>query len=902
MRLAPPAAQRGFLLVTVVLILGVLAAMALLLSMHASLDSALSTKHVESTTLDYLAESGVQHAKWHLAQNTGCSVYTDLPDTPFAGGTYGASINPKSGSPVTIAATAGLADGTTRTLTLDGIKVYDRAAPSVAVLVPGAEGKDAWIEGESGHTNHNKDDNELRTSSQIGNEYRTLLQFDLTALPSGAVVHTATLELYLQSFGSSDVVEAHVLLRDWTENGVTWNAYDGVSAWDTPGGDYDPASAGSFLADGTGPKAMDITDVVANWASGAQPNYGLMLLSPPSAGGSANKYHSSDKSNEPHPKLTLTYICECGRECPGIAIGDTIILSTDNAGILGGLNYDYVDLIEYNPPIDNGTLFLDGALTSLNKSINAVHVLQNGHIVMSVADDTTIGGLSFKNEDLVVYDPMADSATMYFDGSLHFAQDENIVSVHILNNGNLILSTDGGATLGGVSFSGKDLIEYNPVSMSASIFFDGDATTLSEDITAVHVLENSHIVLAAKGATSLGGLSFSAADLIEYDAATDTATFFFQGSSLFSNPSESIAAAHVYGDDGPVVGAFLDQFNAVAYNGNDGTLDWAGDWQEIGEFDGPSSGDVRVPTAGQVVSGPYLAIGLDGTGVGASREADLSGAISATLSFWYEQDVGFGPGAVMLEVYDGASWNLVHTYTVDTDFYIGAAAVFQSFDISAYAASDTQIRFTVSDASAGGNFFLDDILIDMSVGGGSSGGGNGGGGGPGQCDGNFRDEFNAPDYNGTDGSLDWAGSWEEVNESDGPRRGDEQVAPDPIASPSPPSNQLRVRDNDGGGEGVRRALDLSGAGTATLSLMYKRYSLESSSDYVAVQMSTTGVSGPWTEVTRFQGPANDVGYQNFSQDVSSFISPNAAIRFLGSATLGGFDDVWFDDVDIQCAP
>lgn len=169
-------------------------------------------------------------------------------------------------------------------------------------------------------------------------------------------------------------------------------------------------------------------------------------------------------------------------------------------------------------------------------------------------------------------------------------------------------------------------------------------------------------------------------------------------------------------------------------------------------------------------------------------------------------------------------------------------------------------------------------------------------------EGTFRDEFNATEYSGNDGTLSWAGDWREINESDGPRRGDEQVVPDPLASPPPPSNQLRVRNNDGGGEGVLREADLTGALSATLSLLYRRAALDDADDYVAVEVSTDGAAGPWTEIVRFQGPANESAYQPFSQDISAYVSGNFAIRFISSPDLGNRDDVWFDEVEIKCGP
>ena len=546
-----PGGERGFVLLAVVLFLTVLAAIALALSNQGASQVSIAAGELQSDQLRYIAEAGLEHAKWQLEQSASCSAYSNVPATAFGAGTYSATVTPTSSSPVTLAAVGTLTNGAQRLLTRSDVTIYDSAAGATGTLIPENEGKDTFIQGETRRTNQNKGgDPELKTSAKIGKEKRTLLQFDLSGLPPTAKVLTATLDLYLQKLGSTDVVYAHVLLRDWTEDGVTWDSYDGTNPWTTSGGDYDPDVAVSFLADSVGAKTMDITDVAKAWVSGSLSNYGLLLRSSPAAGGKENKYHSSDKANVPRPRLILTYVCECGLVCPGITAGNSVILSTTTNAILGGLSFDTRDLAEYDPPTATATMFFDGGLATLNKDINAVHVLDNGHIVLSTKDNANLGSLSFKNSDLVEYDPDTGTATLFFDsGSTTLNKD--IAAVQVLDSGNILLSTKDAASIGGVSFSNKDLVEYNPTSGSASIYFNGDATTLSKKITAVHVLENGHIVLGAEGNTTLGGLSFKAADLIEYDPATNTATMYFEGSALFSDAAEKISSVHIQGDSGP---------------------------------------------------------------------------------------------------------------------------------------------------------------------------------------------------------------------------------------------------------------------------------------------------------------------------------------------------------------
>ncbi len=158
------------------------------------------------------------------------------------------------------------------------------------------------------------------------------------------------------------------------------------------------------------------------------------------------------------------------------------------------------------------------------------------------------------------------------------------------------------------------------------------------------------------------------------------------------------------------------------------------------------------------------------------------------------------------------------------------------------------------------------------------------------CAGTFRDEFNADSYSGSDGSRDWATDWLEINEADGPGAGDEAVADDQS------DYQLRVQNNDNGGEGVEREADLSSYSSATLSFDYRRHSLDDPADYVSVAVSSDG-GASWTELDRFED-GEDSSYQSASYDITAHIAPNTRIRFLGSADLGGGDRVWFDNVQI----
>ena len=137
-----------------------------------------------------------------------------------------------------------------------------------------------------------------------------------------------------------------------------------------------------------------------------------------------------------------------------------------------------------------------------------------------------------------------------------------------------------------------------------------------------------------------------------------------------------------------------------------------------------------------------------------------------------------------------------------------------------------------------------------------------------------------------------------MGESDGEDSGDVQVINDVS------NYQLRIKDNDNGGEGVERLVNLDGAASATLTFDYRRQDLDNANDYVAIYVSQNGLSGSWTELPgpRIQGGGTDGSYQSWSRDISAYISANTAVRLRSSPDMANNDIVYFDNIQISCSP
>ena len=170
----------------------------------------------------------------------------------------------------------------------------------------------------------------------------------------------------------------------------------------------------------------------------------------------------------------------------------------------------------------------------------------------------------------------------------------------------------------------------------------------------------------------------------------------------------------------PVVKTVRDEFKTIAYNGNDGSAKWATDWVELGETDGPRSGQVRVVYTRACPAGNCLRIGGNEVNInrhGLWRGADLSGAGAARLSFDFRRRaLTSGRGGVYLQISGdgGATWTTLGKYA----FYRSDwRPVAQRFDISRYAGPDTRIRFLGAGEKTVGYMFIDNVQIEYKTGG-----------------------------------------------------------------------------------------------------------------------------------------------------------------------------------------
>lgn len=158
---------------------------------------------------------------------------------------------------------------------------------------------------------------------------------------------------------------------------------------------------------------------------------------------------------------------------------------------------------------------------------------------------------------------------------------------------------------------------------------------------------------------------------------------------------------------------YSDNFGAAAYNNNNGTLAWATNWTETNDDNNPGNGDIRI-TGGELRLGDSGSTGASAARI--ERQANLSTFTGATLTFT-RRTTGVEAGdqyRVEVSSDGGFSWNTLETWT-------GAqAAATETYDISAYRATNTRIRFIHVSGYTSGNpnpdyLFIDNLSISDAV-------------------------------------------------------------------------------------------------------------------------------------------------------------------------------------------
>lgn len=621
---------------------------------------------------------------------------------------------------------------------------------------------------------------------------------------------------------------------------------------------------------------------------------------------------------------------------------EPLYLSTADEAELGGVSFTHADVLRYTPDSAVGNLELDGKAAGQSAGVSAFHRLADGRVVLSFAAATEFGGRDLLPDDLVVYDPTSGLVTPLLIGSLRFTGGPaNISALHVRDDGTLLLASSSDVTIGGLDLRRGDVAEYDRLTDSARLFFDASQAGLPGGVDAFHLDSEGNYVLSTASDEQVeepSEVDVRDGDVYEYDPDSKRFTELLSEGAFAGN--EDVTAIHVGGGVGSIeLGAPAGHWRLDEAAGDEvfdsSAYAWSGRWA------GPNDPQ---PIEG-VIDGAYgFRSSFDSVEIPDAADGHLDmGSDDFSVSFWLRTSSSpFGQARLVGKLESGADPGWVFYLSIGTlNFMVsdGPTSVSTSFpllpdgewhhvvgrrqgdrvelfvdgrlrnsDSRPLGGVDNGQPIVLGASSSDYDGDLDDVRLvprsllveEIESLAGAALGSPGtapstGGGGSGSC--GYADDFESGGFSGSTGVLEWAGPWEEVGESDGAGSGDIRVN----RFGGTQSQVLRVRDNDNGGEGVSRQFDLSGVfDSRELALTAWRDGLDNASDFVAISARTDG--GSWTELGRIEGPGTDAlggpGLQR-TFDLSDYASSRTEIRLRSSSSLGGSDEIYFDDIEIR---
>lgn len=185
-------------------------------------------------------------------------------------------------------------------------------------------------------------------------------------------------------------------------------------------------------------------------------------------------------------------------------------------------------------------------------------------VYISSSTNAKVDGLSFRDEDILVYNQSTDQWAIFFDGTDVGVGNADLDGFALLDDGSILMSFDvpiNFPTIGMVDDA--DIVKFTPTQLgpntsgSFTLFFDGSAvglTTGSEDIDALAYTGDGKLLISTYGTATVGALRAQDEDLLRFTPAALGATtagtweLFFDGSAVgLTTGREDVTAALLNG-------------------------------------------------------------------------------------------------------------------------------------------------------------------------------------------------------------------------------------------------------------------------------------------------------------------------------------------------------------------
>ena len=297
--------QNGFLLLPVVLAITLIAVISFLLNSQRVIDLEVTTAMTGDREADEVVRAGLAHAQW-MVNASGCLGDLAMPPVPFG---------PDGAHSYTGTVDAGGVSTSQYTFNPD---------------------RDTYISESSPDSNFGGDTS-LRLNSASGGNYHPLYHFNLSAIPVGSRIVSATLHLYITQNDSGGDLLIHPVTRDWGEYGATWNSI---------GNGYEAKTYNRIARQSTAGvwASVNLTALAQSWVNNSSVNHGILLST--TSSNRLSLYTSREVTSDLQPYLEVT---TANGDVSPVQISVTGSLAADALGNTVTRSVNQFDVPAYQP-------------------------------------------------------------------------------------------------------------------------------------------------------------------------------------------------------------------------------------------------------------------------------------------------------------------------------------------------------------------------------------------------------------------------------------------------------------------------------------------------------------------------------------------------------------------------
>ena len=139
-----------------------------------------------------------------------------------------------------------------------------------------------------------------------------------------------------------------------------------------------------------------------------------------------------------------------------------VLFSLDAAANLGGTAVLPADVIGWDGANYFHVLSSSAHLMEAGSNIDAISKAPDGSLVLSFSVGRILDGAAYADEDLVQWRPGPGFLPFFDASAAGVPADLDLDAVHVLANGNLLVSFDTHGMIDGVAFQDADILEYGP--------------------------------------------------------------------------------------------------------------------------------------------------------------------------------------------------------------------------------------------------------------------------------------------------------------------------------------------------------------------------------------------------------------------------------------------------------